>query len=35
MSSQSFSAQEKRAQAVDKLRDESTTEKSAKPEETV
>ncbi|XP_060759114.1 ADP-ribosylation factor GTPase-activating protein 3 isoform X2 [Neoarius graeffei] len=35
VSSQSFSAQEKRAQAVDKLREESATEKSAKPEEPV
>ncbi|KAG7320319.1 hypothetical protein KOW79_016172 [Hemibagrus wyckioides] len=35
VSSQSFSAQEKRAQAVDKLREESTTEKIAKPEEPV
>ncbi|KAF5898832.1 ADP-ribosylation factor GTPase-activating protein 3, partial [Clarias magur] len=35
VSSQSFSAQEKRAQAVDKLRQESATEKSAKPEEPV
>lgn len=35
MSSQSFSAQEKRAQAVDKLREETATEKSAKPEEPV
>lgn len=35
VSSQSFSVQEKRAQAVDKLREESVTEKSAKPEEPV
>ncbi|KAM9468282.1 ADP-ribosylation factor GTPase-activating protein 3 [Clarias gariepinus] len=35
VSSQSFSAQEKRAQAVDKLRQESATEKSAKPEEPI
>ncbi|KAK2832362.1 hypothetical protein Q7C36_015824 [Tachysurus vachellii] len=35
VSSQSFSAQEKRAQAVDKLREESTAEKTAKPEEPV
>ncbi|XP_053097618.1 ADP-ribosylation factor GTPase-activating protein 3 [Pangasianodon hypophthalmus] len=35
VSSQSFSVQEKRAQAVDKLREESATEKSTKPEEPV
>ncbi|TSK13206.1 ADP-ribosylation factor GTPase-activating protein 3 [Bagarius yarrelli] len=35
VSSQSFSAQEKRAQAVDKLREESAAERAAKPEEPV
>uniref|UniRef100_A0AAR2LGE0 ADP-ribosylation factor GTPase-activating protein 3 n=1 Tax=Pygocentrus nattereri TaxID=42514 RepID=A0AAR2LGE0_PYGNA len=35
VSSQSFSAQEKRAQAVDRLREEAVTEKSAAPEEPV
>lgn len=35
VSSQSFSAQEKRAQAVDKRREEAAAEKSTEPEEPV